>query len=63
MKVKRSQAYFEILFTIGLCLAIFERIDLRLALLPDFASGFLAGLSIALIVGTQILKRKVSGGA
>ena len=63
MKAKRSKAYFELLFTIGLCLAILERINLRLALLPDFASGFLAGLSITLILGAQILKRKVSGDA
>lgn len=63
MKAKRSQAYFEILFIIGLWLAIFERINLRLALLPDFISGFLAGLSIALILGAQILKRKVSDNA
>ena len=61
MKAKRSQAYFEILFTIGLCLAVFERINLRLALLPDFVSGFLAGLSITLMLGTQLLKRRVSG--
>lgn len=62
MKAKRSMAYFELLFTIGLCLAILERINLRLALLPDFASGFLAGLSITLILGSQILKRRVGGG-
>ena len=60
MKVKRSKAYFEVLFIVGLCLAILERINLRLTLLPDFISGFLAGLSITLIVGAQILKRKVS---
>ena len=63
MKAKRSQAYFEVLFIVGLCLAIFERINLRLALLPDFISGFLAGLSIALIVGAQILKRRASDAA
>ena len=60
MKIKRSKAYFEILFIIGLCLAIFERINLRQGLLPDFISGFLAGLSVTLIVGAQVLKRKVS---
>ena len=61
MKANRSKAYFEVLFIIGLCLAIFERINLRLVLLPNFASGFLAGLSVTLILGAQILKRKVSG--
>ena len=60
MKIKRSKAYFEILFIIGLCLAIFERINLRQGLLPDFISGFLAGLSVTLILGAQVLKRKVS---
>ena len=63
MKAKRSKAYFEVLFTAGLCLAIFERIDLRLALLPDFISGFLAGLSISLILGAGILKRRVGDAA
>lgn len=60
MKAKRSQAYFEVLFIVGLCLAIFEKINLRQGLLPDFISGFLAGLSVTLILGAQILKRKVS---
>ena len=40
MKAKRSKAYFEALFIIGLCLAIFEMINLRQGLLPDFISGF-----------------------
>ena len=31
MKAKRSKAYFEVLFTVGLCLAIFEMINLRQA--------------------------------
>ena len=62
MKVKRSKAYFEALFIIGLCLAIFEMVNLRQGLLPDFISGFLAGLSVTLILGAQVLKRKVSGG-
>ena len=60
MKAKRSKAYYEVLFTIGLCLAIFEMINRRYALLPDFASGFLAGLSITLLLGAGILKRKAS---
>ena len=63
MKVKRSKAYYEVLFTIGLCLAIFEMINLRQALLPDFISGFLAGLSITLLLAAGILKRKVSDAA
>ena len=63
MKAKKSKAYYEILFTIGLCLAIFEMINLRQALLPDFASGFLAGLSITLLLAAGILKRKVGGAA
>ena len=60
MKATRSKAYFEVLFIIGLYLAIFEMNNLRLALLPDFISGFLAGLSVTLILGAQILMRKVS---
>ena len=63
MKTKKANTYFEILFTVGLCLAIFERINLRLVLLPDFISGFLAGLALSLILGAGILKRKVSNNA
>ena len=63
MKTKKANTYFEILFIVGLCLAIFERINLRQGLLPDFISGFLAGLSISLILGAQILKRRASGDA
>lgn len=63
MKAKRSKAYFEILFTVGLCLAIFEMINLRQGLLPDFISGFLAGLSVTLLLAAGILKRKVSDAA
>ena len=60
MKEKRSKAYYETLFTIGLCLAIFVMIDLRQALLPDFISGVLGGISISLLLGAGIRKRKVS---
>ena len=59
MKAKKSKAYYEVLFTIGLCLAIFEMNNLRHTLLPDFISGFLAGLSITLLLAAQILKRRV----
>ena len=61
MKAKRSKVYYEILFTLGLCLAIFEMTNLRHALLPDFASGFFASLSITLLLGAGILKRKAGG--
>ena len=59
----KSKAYFEVLFTAGLCLAIFERINLRQALLPDFISGCLAGLSITLLLASGILKHKASDAA
>ena len=60
MKAKRSKAYYETLFTVGLCLAIFVMIDLRYALLPDFISGILGGVSVSLLLGAGILKRKVN---
>ena len=59
MKIIRSKAYYETLFIIGLCLAIFVMIDLRYALLPDFISGVLGGSAVSLLLGAGTLKHRV----
>ena len=52
--------YLEILFMIGLCLAVFVMIMLRYALLPDFYCGLLGGISVSLLLGAGTLKHMIS---
>lgn len=59
MKTKRSKEFYEILFIIGLCLAIFVMIDIRYALLPDFTSGVLGGFAVSILLGAGALKSRV----
>lgn len=55
---KRSKTYYEILFIVGLCLAIFVMLDLRYALLPDIISGILSGISISVLLGSGTFKHR-----
>ena len=56
MKAKRLKTCLEVLFTIGLCLAVLVMIVRRYALIPDFYCGLLAGISVTLLLGAGSLK-------
>ena len=60
MKTKKLKTYLEILFIIGLCLAVFVMIMLRYALLPDFYCGLLGGISVSLLLDAGSLKHMIS---
>ena len=62
MDAKKLKKVFEILFIIGLCLAVFVMILRRCAILPNYYRGLLGGIAVTLILGAGAMKHLISDG-
>ena len=61
MDAKKLKKVFEILFIIGLCLAVFVMILRRCAILPNYYRGLLGG-AVTLILDAGTMKHMISDG-